>query len=313
MGIFKSLSFRVPIISVGNISTGGSGKTPLVMHLAQEILKMGKIPGIVSRGYGRISKGLVMVYDGSKLLTDVESAGDEPYLMASVLKRVPIAVCENRSNAVEHLISSYQIDIIIMDDGFQHRKVKRDVDILTLSANDQTADHHLLPWGKLREPIKNLHRANRVVVTKTDNFTPPQILSLLNPFFKNDPIFSIENFTLIKYAEDGYNKSLPIDKEVFAFCGIGEPDSFFKALSQLHIRLGGKRIFRDHQPYSLTVINELSAQIKSTGCAVIITTEKDLVKLPDSFLDMFEVYMVKLEVEFEDNEVLQELVLPFIN
>jgi len=297
---------------VGNITTGGSGKTPLVMHLAKSVLKMGKIPGIVSRGYGRASKGLVVVHDGKVVKTDVETAGDEPFLMASLLKSVPVVVCEKRCTAINHIITQCQVDVIIMDDGFQHRSVKRDVDIITVSANDRAADYHLLPWGKLREPLKNMNRADVAVITKTDNFTPPITLPKIQPFFKSPPLFSREKVTLMHYTEAGYKKSLPPEKTVFAFCGIGEPDSFFRTLNGLKLKLGGKRIFKDHQKYNPAVITELTTQIQTSSCNAIITTEKDLVKLPDDFFEKYKVYVVKLEVEMRENEVLTETIQSLI-
>ena len=111
---------------MGNITAGGSGKTPLVMYLANLLIKNGKNPGIVSRGYGRKSQGLVVVHDGKKMKAKVESAGDEPFLMATIFKSVPVIVCENRREAIRHLLNFSTVNIIIMDDGFQHRKVIRD-------------------------------------------------------------------------------------------------------------------------------------------------------------------------------------------
>ena len=118
LGWFTTEDFKLPIISVGNITTGGSGKTPLVMYLANLLIKNGKNPGIVSRGYGRKSQGLVVVHDGKKMKAKVESAGDEPFLMATILKSVPVIVCENRREAICHLLNSSMVNIIIMDDGF---------------------------------------------------------------------------------------------------------------------------------------------------------------------------------------------------
>ena len=307
-----SSAFDIPIISVGNITTGGSGKTPLVMYLAKLLQKNGKNPGIVSRGYGRNSQGMVSVHNCKELITDVENSGDEPFLMASILKTVPVVVCEDRREGISHLIKNISADVIIMDDGFQHRRVKRDLDIITISANDSKNDYRLLPWGKLREPFKNINRSNAIVFTKTDNYTPPNMLAELQSAFKGTSIASSIIPVLMRYDSSGYHKSLPSSRVLFAFCGIGEPDSFFKSIKQLDLKLGGKRIFSDHQEYIESVITELSAQIKSSNCTAIITTEKDLVKLPESFLDKFETFVIKIEVEFETAKAVLDMIQPVL-
>ena len=312
LGWFTTEDFKLPIISVGNITTGGSGKTPLVMYLANLLIKNGKNPGIVSRGYGRKSQGLVVVHDGKKMKAKVESAGDEPFLMATILKSVPVIVCEDRSHGIQQLIDFYSVNVVIMDDGFQHRKVKRDLDIITISANDSKNDYRLLPWGKLREPFKNINRSNAIVFTKTDNFTPPNMLAEFQSVFKGNSIVSSIIPVLMRYDSSGYHKSLPFSGVFFAFCGIGEPDSFFKSIKQLDLKLGGKQIFSDHQEYTESVITELSAQIKSSNCVAIITTEKDLVKLPDSFLDEFDTLVIKIEMEFETEKAVLDMIQPVL-
>ena len=303
-----SSKFDIPIISVGNITTGGSGKTPLVMYLADLLQKNGKNPGIVSRGYGRKSQGMVIVHDGKDLITDVENSGDEPYLMASVLKIVPVVVCEDRREGISQLIKNNSADLIIMDDGFQHRKVKRDLDIVTISANDQKEDYRLLPWGKLREPLQNISRANTAIFTRTNNYNPPELLPSIKPFVKEELLFSTQQLTLMKYDEDGYRKSLPPEEPIFVFCGIGDSKSFLNSIAKLGLKSGGKRIFRDHQEYIGSVIKELSDQINSSNCIAVITTEKDLVKLPNSFLAEFEIYVIKIEMEFENEGAILDLI-----
>ena len=309
---FSLSAFDVPIISVGNTTTGGSGKTPLVIYLSQILQRRGKKPGIVSRGYGRKSQGMVIVHDGKELIANVENSGDEPYLMASVLKTVPMVVCEDRREGISHLLKNNSADVIIMDDGFQHRKVKRDLDIITISANDKKEDYRLLPWGKLREPLQNIGRANAAIFTRTNNYNPPELLPSIEPFIKGELLFSTQQLTLMKYDEDGYRKSLPLEKELFAFCGIGESESFFDSISKLGLKSGGKRIFRDHQEYTESVITELSSQIESSNCKGIITTEKDLVKLPDSFLAEFETYVIKIEMVFENEGAILDLIQPVL-
>ena len=137
--LLKSKSFEKPIISIGNITTGGTGKTPLTIHIAKYILNQGKKPGIISRGYGRVSNGMVIVHDGTEMLVDVNNAGDEPYLIGRKLKNVPIIVSNKRQEGIKNLFENFFVDIVIMDDGFQHRSVKRDF-IISSGGKSKTSD-----------------------------------------------------------------------------------------------------------------------------------------------------------------------------
>ena len=255
---------------------------------------------------------MVTVHNGKELITDVENSGDEPFLMASVLKTVPVVVCEDRCEGISQLITKNSIDVIIMDDGFQHRKVKRDLDIVTISANDQKEDYRLLPWGKLREPLQNISRANTAIFTRTNNYNPPELLPSIKPLFKGELLLSTQHLTLMKYDKEGYQKSLLPEDILFAFCGIGEPKSFFDSFAKLGLKSGGKRIFRDHQEYTESIITEISYQIKSRNCKGIITTEKDMVKLPDSFLAEFETYVIKIEMELETEKAVLDMIQPVL-
>ena len=203
--ILTKTQFNIPIISIGNITTGGTGKSPMVIYIAKQLIKIGYKPGIISRGYGRKSSGLQIVHDGKDLLADVNSAGDEAYLIADHLNNVPIIVCKNRINGINQLINFYSVDIIIMDDGFQHRKVNRDIDILMISSNDQIIfskenssfvnqnfgyvfqSSRLLPWLNIKENIE--------LVTKEGADNKDRIENLL------------ENFGL-KEFENYYPKSI---------------------------------------------------------------------------------------------------------
>ena len=298
-------SFNKPIISIGNITLGGTGKTPLVIYIAKILLKKNITPGIISRGYKRKSKGMVIVHNGKELLVDVMTSGDEPYLMAKTLKKVPIIVCKNRSLGIKKLLKNYSIDIIIMDDAFQHRKVKRNLDIITIAANEINANYKLLPLGKMREPLHNIQRSHLVVYTKTENKIP-DIHSKLQPYLFNDYTISTFEPLLMKYESKGYIESSAPNEPLFAFCGIADPQSFFKSITKLGINIKDKIIYRDHQNYNKTIINQLSQRIKNNNGKKVITTEKDLVKLPDSFIDFFEVYIIKINIIFKEDSLIND-------
>ena len=282
---------------------GGTGKTPLVIYLAKLLEKSGCKPGIISRGYGRGSNGLIVVHNGKSLLTDVDAAGDEPYLMGMELNSIPIIVSENRIAGIEEMLAGYSVDIVILDDAFQHRQVKRNMDMVMISAYDKLSDYHLLPWGKLREPLRNLKRAQCVIYSKTKQFQKPFLHNILNPYFNNSSTASIMRPVLMKMDENGYHKTLPIDVPVFAFCGIGNSLYFMQTVKGIGLDIVGKQIFRDHQKYTSKVLHNLLVQIKKSRCRAVVTTEKDMVKIPDSFIKNNVFYVIKIEMVFENNSV----------
>ena len=154
-----------PVISVGNLTVGGTGKTPMVIYLAEKIQKMGFKPAILSRGYRRKGKGTTIVSDGRKPPLDYTESGDEPALMAQRLPKIPIVVDEIRFRGGTHLVRKFDPDVVILDDGFQHRWLHRDLDIVLMDAASPFSDGKMLPAGRLREPPKNLKRADLVAIT----------------------------------------------------------------------------------------------------------------------------------------------------
>ena len=310
VGLFTSISFDIPIISVGNITMGGAGKTPMVIFLAKLLERSGYKPGIVSRGYRRNSKGLVIVHDGKSLLTDVNNAGDEPYLMGKELNTIPVIVSKNRIAGIRELLNNFSVEIVILDDAFQHRKAGRIMDVVMISAYDKLIDYHLIPWGKLREPLRNLNRAQCIIYTNTKQFQNPPQHNNLNAYYTNPPIASIMQPTLMKIDNTGYHKSLPVNEPVFVFCGISNPNSFIQTVKDVGLKIVGVKKFGDHKKYSAKTIQELSALIKSNKCRVVVTTEKDIVKMPDNFIKEFLFFVIKIDVVFENDSEIIDLIGP---
>ena len=166
--IFKIYSLNKTVISIGNLTTGGTGKTPFTIFIAKYFIQQGIKVAILSRGYGRKSKGTIVVSNGINLINSYEKSGDEPYLIAKKLQNVPVVVDEKRYRGGKFLINNYNPDIIILDDGYQHRSLKRDLDILLINSLDKKTDHKLIPNGKLREPWKNIKRADLIIKTKSN-------------------------------------------------------------------------------------------------------------------------------------------------
>ncbi|MBC8213901.1 MAG: tetraacyldisaccharide 4'-kinase [Candidatus Marinimicrobia bacterium] len=292
-GILKVKSFDKPVISIGNITTGGTGKTPMTIFVADELIKLGKTPGVVSRGYKRQSKGCVVVCDGNKICTDSSIGGDEPYLIASSLK-IPVIVDENRSRGIEKIINEFAVDVVILDDAFQHRKAHRDLDIVLIDTTDEISQLKLLPLGKLREPLQNLKRADIVCYTKTDF---PLNDRIYNKYLSNKAIKVNSNHHPILQK---HNENVNLEKGIFAFCGIANPNSFIESCNNLEIIPDEFIPFSDHVIYTEKKIEYLNNKILQSNCDIVMTTEKDLVKLPTIFINKHNLSIVKIKTKMSE-------------
>lgn len=289
-GIKENLKFKTPIISVGNITTGGTGKTPMVHFIANKLIhKYSKI-AIISRGYGRKSKGYLLVHDGEKLISNPKSAGDEPYLLATVLENCIVAVDENRGNAIQKIEQKFNPDLFILDDGFQQLGIKVDVNIVLINGSKPFSELSLLPVGFGREPLNQLQRANFLIYTKTTNFEYPKWHKELQ--FEKDNYTAKFESEIWEYSDSGYCKLDTIPENVFAFCGIADPNSFKLGLKKNNVNFIGFRAFRDHEPYSDEIIKKLETEISNFNTKNLITTEKDIVKLPDEFFKKYHIFTI---------------------
>ena len=300
-GFFKISKVSIPVISMGNITAGGTGKTPMTIYLAKEAKVRGFKPGIVSRGYGRDSQGLQIVHDGNEMKNTVENSGDEPFLMASLLKDVPVVVSDNRVDGAGRLIQDYGVNLIILDDAFQHRKIYRDIDIVLMNASEKYSAYHMLPMGQLREFPWGLKRADFIVATKGDvNEIPKSMQKFMGDTIQSTQIFQAEKYTSNGYESVEYCKDESCECVVapfFAFCGIAHGDLFFKTLNEMKIDILDSISFKDHVEYDESTIATLKSKINNSNTKTVITTEKDLVKLPDSFFEAYNVHVLAMKME----------------
>lgn len=294
-GFFKISKVSMPVISLGNITAGGSGKTPLTIFLAKEAKIRGFNPGVISRGYGRNSQGLQIVHDGSEMKVSVAIAGDEPFLMGCILKNIPVAVSENRVDGAERLIQDYGVDLIILDDAFQHRKIYRDIDIVLMNASEKSNRYYMIPTGRLREMPWGLGRADYIVATKAGISDIPKSIQK----FIGSPIQSNQKFQVKKYVSPNNYKKIPVSipYPIFAFCGIANGDLFLETLNEMKIDILDSIFFKDHVEYDEHTLDSLRSKINSSNAKAIITTEKDIVKLPKSFFVEYEVYVLNMKME----------------
>jgi tetraacyldisaccharide 4'-kinase len=276
-----------PVISIGNLSVGGAGKTPVVIRLAQLLQDAGDSVDVLSRGYGRSSNEVTRVDpDGP-----ASRFGDEPLLIARAA-RVPVYVGADRYAAgvlAEHSQTSRGIHLL--DDGFQHRRLARDLDIVVLHPSD--FDQHLLPAGRLREPLSSLHRAHILILRAEDRHLEAELRrrNITAPIWIQHRRLAIESAT-----------------RAVAFCGIARPGEFFAALKAQGIDLAATSAFRDHHIYSDSDLDALLALRSRHNADSLITTEKDFVRLnPQQRARLAPLHIARLEVTFENEAAITSL------
>jgi tetraacyldisaccharide 4'-kinase len=257
-GVLVTSRLHHPVISVGNLTVGGTGKTPLVIALAEGLRNRGFRPVVLSRGYGRSMRGVVVVQ------SNWEESGDEPLLIKQRLRNVPVVVGANRYEAGRLAEQTQLGNVFILDDGFQHRRLHRDVDIVTIDPAEWAAGEFLLPAGRWREPKSAIRRATLACVQETDGV--------------DNPALPVPSFIVRTEIEGLYTNDTPIPPEKFknravvAFAGIAKPERFFATLQSLGVQPSKCVRFRDHHRYSARDIERLGGEI-------LITTEKDAVRL----------------------------------
>jgi len=276
--ILRRYRAPVPVVSVGNLSVGGTGKTPVADLLVKRLLASGVTPAIVSRGYGRqVHAEVEVVSTGAGALLTPRRAGDEPYLLARRNPRAIVVVSARRADGIERAVN-LGAEVVVLDDGFQHLQVARDLDLVLLDSEAPLGNGFPLPAGILREFPSALQRAGVLMLTRCAS--PPQVDAL-----RGRPLISSEHCL----AEEGWDLqgetwSLAVisGKKVAAFCGIATPAQFFDGLESRGVTLGRRLVFPDHSDYDQTAINRLIEL--ATGMDLLITTEKDAVKLLDKEL-----------------------------
>lgn len=309
-GWLKTRRLNRPVVSVGNLSVGGTGKTPFVAFLAELLMKRGWKPGILTRGYGR-RKGakLVPIAPGDGRAPDPREVGDEPALLARKLPEVPIVVGADRYRAGLLAEEKFGVDVHILDDGFQHLALARDVDIVLLDSTQELSDDALLPAGRLREPLSALNRAHLVVITRTELADPEPLeeqVRQINPHVK---IFrSATKLLALKDVARGELVSLSTihNRPVYAFCGIGNPDAFFADLEKWGFSVTSKERFRDHYVYheAAAILLRRIAGRKSPG--ILVTTEKDALNLPKPKITELPILACVTEAEMAEARAFEE-------
>jgi tetraacyldisaccharide 4'-kinase len=266
------------VISVGNLTLGGTGKTPIVELVAGLLQQEGVRVGVLSRGYGgKAQTGITVVSDGERCLALPEVAGDEPVLLAEHLAALPVIVGKDRYAAGMLAVERFGVDAIVLDDGFQHVQLARDLNILLLDASRPFGSARLFPRGELRDRPTAVARADAIVLTRWEAAAAPALL--IPPRCRADlPLFCSQHRPLdIRVLTDGHVLPLTALKgrRIVAFCGIGTPQHFRSTLQRLGAEIVAFVAFPDHHPYRRSEIEQLLVVAKQHRVDILVTTEKD--------------------------------------
>ncbi len=305
VSLFRQKRMQQRVLSVGNITLGGTGKTPAVMKIAETLRRHHHKPAVVTRGYGRHDESkLIVVSDGKEVQVDAEAGGDEPVLIASKLEGVPVIADRDRRRAARYASSVFGTDTVILDDGFQHRRLQRDIDIVLIDAADPFGNGKLFPAGILREPLSALRRAQVVLITGIDRSGDPEILKRTIRRFTGARIFTSHPVP-VDLIDVMTGKPEPLetlrDVAVVAFSGIARPSAFASMLESLGARVQAALVFPDHYAYDKRDLDAIRLRAADEKVDRIITTEKDAVRLKTLYPNNIQALRIDLKIVENDD------------
>ncbi|MBZ0200554.1 MAG: tetraacyldisaccharide 4'-kinase [Ignavibacteriaceae bacterium] len=314
--IFKCQAIAVKVLSVGNLTVGGSGKTPMVIYLTTMLKKHGRKPGVLSRGYGRNTRGYLYVSDGEEIFIPVEKCGDEIYHTA-LDSNAPAAVSENRVSGARKFLIDADIDTIVLDDAFQHRWIKRDVDLLLIEeqflVSEDSLNRNLLPSGLMREPFSSIKRADPVVLNR--KFSEKKVIPVeFKKYLEGKTVFTA-HYKAISFVDVMKHTHYELKdfegQHSLVVSGIANPFSFLNILQQTDVNTTNKMIFRDHKDYTLKEVQQIRKQFYATNAFSVVTTQKDAVKLikfAREFSDI-DIFYLKIEIRLDEQQKFEDYIL----
>lgn len=315
-GIKRQHHLQVPVISVGNLTMGGTGKTPVVAKIAAFLLVQGLRPAIISRGYGGAAANRVnVVSNGHETFMTAEAAGDEPCLLASKLPGIPVLTGIVRILPCRHAIQELGCDVLILDDGFQHMAVYRDLDLVLFNGASLAGNSRVFPGGDLREPITALKRGHAFVltgITEQLQERAERFATLLQERFPDKPVFytTYQPVSASALQGDTLHDLTALPRPLYGFCGIAQPQLFQESLINQGIHLCGFTPLRDHQAFTPQLLKKINHRARMSGAQGLITTEKDLIKLRRKD---FELPCFSLNMEVSSGPEFQEFIHKRIN
>jgi len=301
-GWLRSSRLPVPVISVGNLTFGGTGKTPTVIALVRDLVRRGRHPAVLTRGYGRAERAPVVVVGPDPNAT-VEAAGDEPLELARRLPGVPVVVNPDRlEGGIE--ARARGADVLVLDDGFQHLRLERDLDLVLLDAGDPWGGGRMAPGGRLREPATGLARADAVLVTKLPTVVEPALTEIrraVEALAPEVPVLAARlEPTAVRRDGEACDAGVLSGVRVLAAAGIGRPEGFFQLLREAGAEVVDTAFLDDHHPWTPEEVRALTTRSADLD-AVVATTAKDAVKMPaDAPVWVVEVEMTPLSGGWDD-------------
>ena len=321
--IFKQKKLPCKVVSIGNISAGGTGKTPMTIYLAEKLNMLGYKVVVISRGYkGKFEKKGGIVSNGKEILIGPDDSGDEPFLMAAKLKDIPVVVGQNRYDAGLLAIKNFSPEVILLDDAFQHIKLFRDIDLLLLDSGRPFGNLHLIPRGILREPAASIKRADALILTRSfsDNTEARDAISEVSD---KKPVFDAYNtfyFFRVKKGDvsnqvQAFRNKLSEDfgsfagKQVVAFSGIAGNDHFRKSLDVFKCDLLEFFGFPDHYMYTAGDIERISKSVRDGKADFLMTTEKDFARMGGKFIFPVDIFVVGVKMCLKEEKSFRDFIL----
>ena len=302
--LLHSRTLPCPVVSIGNLTVGGTGKTPAVELAAQTLAGLGRRVAIISRGYGRQSSGIQVVADTASVRLDPLDAGDEPFLLARRLPGVAVVVGANRYDAARLAVDRFGVTAIVLDDGFQHRTLAKDVEIVMVRARNPWGNGQLLPHGPLREPLAALARATLVVAAgaeRAEDLEP--VHRAVGRHAPGVPVVAARYVPVECWEASSLRPRQPNDlagRRLVAFAGLASPEGFPRTLQALSVDVAHFETFVDHHWYSAEDLAALDARAAALGAEGLVTTEKDWVRLRDVPRPRRPIHVLSVRLELLD-------------
>jgi len=312
-GLLRTGRLSSPVVSVGNITLGGSGKTPLVEEVTRGFRELGTAPAVVSRGYGRQSRGVAVVADRDGVRLEARAAGDEPLLLAEHLPGTPVVVGENRFEAGQRAVQRGGATAIVLDDGFQNRTLHKDLEILAVNGRAPWGNGRLFPRGMLREPLSALGRADVVVVTNPAGGGEMEALVATVRRHNGRAPVAVARYEVVDALDaSAGTRRAPHDlrgARLLAFAGLGSPRGFAETLAEVGVDTAGLVEYPDHYWFHRNDLGDLVRQSRAVGAEGLITTEKDWVRLralPPATVPLW-ILRIRLRLETGRDRLLEAL------
>lgn len=312
-GLLRVTRATAPVFSVGNLAVGGSGKTPAALALARRLAGRGRTVALLSRGYGARRRDARVVADGQRVLLSAEEAGDEPLLLARRLPGLRV-LCGPRRAELARRAAELGADALVLDDGFQHRALHRDLDLVVLDAPNPWGNGRLLPRGPNREGRGALARADLVWLSRADEAAPAALARLRGVAAEATGRPPVESRHAVADVSDGtLARTFPAESlrgcRVLLLAGIARPDRFRRTVEGLGAAVVAERLFRDHHAFAPAELDEALAAARAAGCDHVVATEKDAVRIPSPWAGEEMLRVVRIEAEVvRGGEALEEAV-----